>query len=541
MSPLKNLDLISVGLTVASIGILGFIVFFSRPKSITSKAFLLFSIVTIFYGIVNYLSYQASNRELTLFLLRLVIFSAVWHAYSFYLLFTVFPEDDHKLSKRFWFIITPVVAITSILTLTPLIFSGITEIIAPGEVAQVTKGPGILLFVIVVALLIIGGIWILVRKMRNGDKLEQKQFRVIFWGVFLTFACIVTFNFLLPIFAENVRFIAFGALFMLPFTGFTFYAIAKHELLQVKVVSTEIVTFILAVVSIIELIVAPDITTIVFRSGVFIMILIFGILLIKSVIKEVKQREKLEELSRELAGANDRLRVLDQQKSEFLSIASHQLRSPLTAIKGYSSMILEGSFGKLEAKMKEAIERIFLSSERLVIVIEDFLNISRIEQGRMQYDFASVDMAELVDGVMKELEQNAKRAGLTFTFNKKDTGPFVITADFGKVRQVVTNIVDNAIKYTPKGSITVTLDRDADTRKVLLSVTDTGIGISRETLPTLFQKFVRAKGASKVSTSGTGLGLYVVKELMKAHKGQVWVDSPGEGKGSTFYLEFMAE
>ena len=159
----------------------------------------------------------------------------------------------------------------------------------------------------------------------------------------------------------------------------------------------------------------------------------------------------------------------------------------------------------------------------------------------MNYDFTSVDFSELVDSVIKELEPNVKKAGLEIKFEIASKGPFYITADYGKIRQVLINIIDNAIKYTPRGMITLRLERDEETRKVLLTVTDTGIGISKESLPGLFQKFSRAPGAAAVSITGTGLGLYVVKELMKAHKGNVWVDSPGTGKGSTFYLEFMGE
>jgi signal transduction histidine kinase len=159
----------------------------------------------------------------------------------------------------------------------------------------------------------------------------------------------------------------------------------------------------------------------------------------------------------------------------------------------------------------------------------------------MQYDFASVNMSELVDSAIKELEPNIAKARLSIKFEKIGKGPFYITADYGKIRQVVMNIVDNSVKYTPKGSIDVRLEKDDDTHKVLLTVSDTGIGIPRESLHTLFQKFSRAPGAAAISTTGTGLGLYVVKEMMKAHKGNVWVDSPGVNMGSTFYLEFMGE
>jgi signal transduction histidine kinase len=320
------------------------------------------------------------------------------------------------------------------------------------------------------------------------------------------------------------------------------YAILRHHLFNARVIATETFILLLWLILLARTIILPTTGEKLVEGGVLLGTILIGILLMRSAIKEVKTRERMEALAKELAGANERLTMLDRQKSEFLSIASHQLRSPLTAIKGYSSMMLEGSFGKItEPKLREAVERVFLSSERLVIIIEDFLNVSRIEQGRMQYEFSSVMLDKLVDEVIGDLKPGIDKAGLTISFTRKQPGDYYITADYGKIKQVVTNIIDNSSKYTPHGSINVEIAKDEETRKILLTVSDTGIGISRELLPMLFQKFTRAKGAGLINIQGTGLGLYVVKELMKGNKGNVWVDSPGEGKGSTFYLEFMAE
>ena len=131
---------------------------------------------------------------------------------------------------------------------------------------------------------------------------------------------------------------------------------------------------------------------------------VFGVLLVKSVIKEVRAREEIEELATKLEFANLRLKQLDEAKSDFLSIASHQLRTPLTAIKGYASMILEGSYGKISETAKSAVDKIFQSSQRLVLIIGDFLDISHIEQGTMQYDFAPLDVKELAKGLADEFK-----------------------------------------------------------------------------------------------------------------------------------------
>ena len=207
MSTIVHLDLLSVGLSIAAIGILGFILFFAKPKSATSRAFLFFSLVTIFYGSVNYISYQVANPILTLWFLRLVIFSAVLHAFSFYQLFLVFPNDHAKFSHTYKFFIVPLVAITAILTLTPIVFTDISGGTIAGSVAQVSKGPGIVLFLFTVAALIIIGVGTLVKKFRHAKDLERIGLRSMLIGVFLTFSLIATFNFILPIIFKRVEFV----------------------------------------------------------------------------------------------------------------------------------------------------------------------------------------------------------------------------------------------------------------------------------------------------------------------------------------------
>ncbi|MFA6416140.1 MAG: HAMP domain-containing sensor histidine kinase [Candidatus Paceibacterota bacterium] len=261
--------------------------------------------------------------------------------------------------------------------------------------------------------------------------------------------------------------------------------------------------------------------------------------------KEVSQREKIEKLAvdlersnTELEVANEKLKELDKQKTEFVSIASHQLRSPLTAIKGYSSMLLEGSFGKITGKSREAVQVVFESSQKLVGVIEDFLNITRIELGKMKYEMTTIDMGHMVESVVNELKPNVMRRGLTMTFTGAE-GPYNIFADAGKLNQVFLNVIDNAIKYTEKGSIAVAVARRQEGGKNLIrfTSTDTGVGMDQATIPKLFEKFVRATGAGAINITGTGLGLYVAKQIVEAHGGKIWAESAGKGKGSQFIVE----
>ena len=251
-----------------------------------------------------------------------------------------------------------------------------------------------------------------------------------------------------------------------------------------------------------------------------------------------RRAEALARLSAELETTNERLKELDHLKSEFVSIASHQLRSPLTAIKGYASLLLEGSFGTTAAGVKEAVQKIFDSSVLMVSSVEDFLNVSRIEQGRMTYKMTDFDVSGLAKTVVEELLPVAQKKKLSLSFSS--VGECRVHADKGKIKQVIENLVDNAIKYTRHGSVRVSVTKDMRARTVHLAVSDTGVGIPAEARGQLFGKFSRAKNANSANVSGTGLGLYVAKQLVEAHKGKIWVESTGEGKGSTFFIELPA-
>ena len=249
----------------------------------------------------------------------------------------------------------------------------------------------------------------------------------------------------------------------------------------------------------------------------------------------VRLRDEVEKATHELKKANQELKKLDAAKSEFISIASHQLRTPLTVIKGYISMMLEGSFGALTPEEADSLDKVYDSNERLIQLVENLLNISRIESGRLQFDYEVMQLEEIVDSVIEELLGNVKKKGLKLNYRKPAKPLPKIRIDEEKIRQVVMNLIDNAIKYTKKGSLTVSLE--AVGKKMRFCVSDSGIGINKEYLPNLFKKFSRGKGISVIHTEGTGLGLYVAREMVEAHKGKIWAESKGEGMGSKFCFE----
>ena len=246
----------------------------------------------------------------------------------------------------------------------------------------------------------------------------------------------------------------------------------------------------------------------------------------------IKLKSEIEKATSELQVANKHLQQLDQSKSEFLSIAAHQLRTPLTGIKGYVSMFLEGDFGAITQEQREQLERVFRSSDRLTRLIDVFLDVSRIETGRLELTKSPVKLEEIIDEVVGDLQNQAKAKKLELTVQKPDEPLPEILIDRDKIHDVMMNLVDNAIKYTPKGWINVRLSRSKSF--ITFEVRDSGIGIDPIEMDRLFQKFTRAEAVTRIHTGGSGLGLFIAKKIIEAHAGRIWTESEGEGKGALF-------
>jgi signal transduction histidine kinase len=527
---LNNITLFSVALIMASACIFGFIVFFNDRKSITNRSFLMFCLVTVAWGIFNYLAYNAPDKNLALYFVRSVMFFATWQAFYFFQLFYVFPEKTFFLPKIYNYFLVPLVFLLSLFTLTPYIFSKVI-FFAHGQAPVLERGPGLILFFILNVSFVILGLSILIKKIYKAKDEKRIPLLYILFGMFLTFSLILTFNFVLPVFYENVSFLPFSAFFTFPFIIFTSYAISKFNLLNIKVVSTEILVFILSVALVLDLLRTPNILDVLYNGVVFILVLGIGILLIRSVRKEIQQKEKTEKMAESLEKANLKLQELDKQKTEFLSIASHQLRTPLSILKGYMELITDGAYGKVNAKTKKVLGDMNESNERLVKLVDDFLDVSRIEQGRTKYVFEKKSMTKLIDGVVTELDLKAKDKGLKLEW-KAPKADVVVCMDEEKMRHVVFNFVDNALKYSEKGTVKVSLGQE--NKGVAVRVKDQGFGFDKVDQANFFQKFYRGKNVVGTNVNGTGLGIFVAKKFVEKHSGKVWALSDGLGKGSEF-------
>ncbi|MBU0597421.1 HAMP domain-containing histidine kinase [Patescibacteria group bacterium] len=226
-----------------------------------------------------------------------------------------------------------------------------------------------------------------------------------------------------------------------------------------------------------------------------------------------------------------KLKEVDEMKDEFISMASHELRAPIVGIRGYLQMVLDKSFGELPKEAEEKLQLIMKQSDNLHDLVEDLLDVSRIEQSRMKLSLQPLVISLVLDNAVKQFEQQAINKGLKLDSEIESDLPQVM-ADDRKLKQILTNLVSNAIKYTNKGKITISAELQREKEPMIkIKVADTGIGMSAKDRERLFEKFYRVRNIKTDKISGTGLGLWITKELVKMMNGEIYVDSI-EGTGT---------
>ena len=233
----------------------------------------------------------------------------------------------------------------------------------------------------------------------------------------------------------------------------------------------------------------------------------------------------------QLRRSNEQLRFLDTVKDEFVSMASHQLRTPLTSVKGYLSMVLDGDAGEISASQRQLLQEAFTSSERMVHLISDFLNVSRLQTGKFVIDRVQTDLVSLVAEEVANVSQVASAHKVNVRFRKPARFP-LLYLDENKLRQVIMNLIDNAIYYSPNAD-TVRVRLSIEDGDVVLRVVDHGMGVPKDAQKRLFTKFFRAENARRQRPDGTGIGLYLAKKVIHGHSGSLIFESE-LGKGSTF-------
>ncbi|WP_135605632.1 PAS domain-containing sensor histidine kinase [Methanococcoides sp. NM1] len=258
-----------------------------------------------------------------------------------------------------------------------------------------------------------------------------------------------------------------------------------------------------------------------------------GICIIEDITKRKRAEDALQRYAEELANANEELKSLDRMKDEFLSNVSHELKTPLTCIKGYGQILSDETLGSVNDQQKKTVDTIMRNSERLRRLVDSLLYISKVQAGTIEYVFEPVQIVEITDYVVADMLPQVKEKNLTIEKYVPDSLPS-INGDKDKLTDLLVYLVDNSIKFTPSGGrITVTAQEKED--NLHISVEDTGIGIPKELIPNLFQRFYQIDASIRRRYGGTGVGLYISKNIVEAHNGKIWVESE-EGGGTTVHV-----
>lgn len=377
---------------------------------------------------------------------------------------------------------------------------------------------------------------------RKSDKIFKDQVKLSFTGIIITIVVAAVVGFILPAFGIT-KFNMLDSPSSIFFVFFSFYSIIKYKFLNIRIVGTEVFATFLVALSFIGLLRSIDLSDFILSLIIFFATIIFAGLLIRSVLAETRRREEVENLNIKLNQAAIDLKAkavhlekLLQMRTEFLDIASHQLKTPISVIRGTISMFEEGSMDKLpEVKRKEFFHNIAVKADKLNSIISDILRASELDTDEFKID-NKTSKPEYVEDIIKSVDDqlhsqaSAKNLELIIEAPQKKLPPIMTSGEF--LEQAIYNLVDNAIKYTQKGFVKIILSQEAS--NIIIKVADSGMGIPAKEQKKIFDKFARGANAVDMYADGSGLGLFIVKKIIEAHKGgQVSVQSE-EGKGTTF-------
>lgn len=528
MNLIASLSLIFLVASIIINIILGFFVYRENSSSATNKIFAWLCGLMSIWLITMYMAPSSDFLPLSLWLTRLTLFFATPMDTTFFLLALTIPAEVTSIKRRALEILFAFSLLVMLISISPYTFTGIS--ITNGS-PHPLPGFGLPFAGGFNCFLVIAAVYILSKKYRRAEGVEKEQFRSVMNGIICMFGLVIGTVFFPVLLFKSDLFVPLTPIYTLLFLSLTAYAIVKHHLFNLKVIATQALVTALAIALFAQIIGEQGASQKLISGIILAAVILLGLFLIKSVKKEVAQREQLEILDKELEAANEQLKLLDKARAEFITIASHQLRTPPATIKWYLSALIDGDYGKFRKDQKEIIEKTNRTNNSLIRLIDDMLNVSRIERGKMEFLFEPADLLDLVNITFEQLEPIAGEKHLKLIFKAPKKKPPTIMADKEKIRQVMNNMIDNALKYTKQGTVTINLESTPE--EIKFSVTDTGKGFGPEEQGTIFEKYSRGKESIKQS-AGLGLGLYVAKVIVEQHKGKIWAESPGAGLGSTF-------
>ena len=543
MIDLSHIEKITVVLISLTGVWLAFWVYSTNKKEELNQWFTIMTFFVVLWVDFAYLGYKTREDFMATIFYRLnwgFVALFLVSSYYFYVLYFLKEKGKYLILEKF-------VLFTGILLVLSSLFTGfiIKETIIQDWGAEIIFGPGndlFNLYALSVSLLVVG---FLIKRYIHLSKRQKIKVQYFLTGTFFFVLFNIIFNVVFPTITGTVEYQHFGDYSAIILLIFTAYAITKHELMGIKTLITKTLIAAISIILLIDLLVLTDnLTMQLLKAGILAAFLYFSQGMTESIKKEKKARKELEKLNLKLKNANQRLKELLEVKNEFLHITSHQLRTPLTAIRGMISMWYEGSFDHLsKEKKKKMLRALYISTERLNNITNDMLNSIELEGGVFDFQFKQVSLKKVIKESINILKFNYDKKGLYLNFDAKNKKMPVIEieAEPNYVRQIFLNLIDNACKYTNKGGVDIDVKKSGKYAKI--TIKDTGIGVSKRDQKKIFQKFTRSKEAMIENAAGSGLGLFIVEKVVKSHYGKIEFYSKGKGKGSTVkvYLPIKQE
>lgn len=531
------MDIITTILIVVTCSILGLgVAVVSNSRNKLNELYFV-NIVTIVGWLLTILFYRLSSDATILLWTKLLYVSATFIASNFLYFTYIFPIGSAKVS-----IIKKILIFLPNIFIVALTLFG-DQIIKNAHVSLVGENLiefGSLYFIYVIYILFYFDL-AFIRLYKKGkaatDPTEKRQIMYLFIGYMSSGIVSFATNLLLPWFGYfTLNWLGQVSTLLMAISAT--YAIVRHHLFSAKVIATELITFALWIILLARLLISETLADRITSGATFVTVFFAGLFLIRSVIKEVAQREKIEKLATDLEKANENQIAL-------IHFITHQVKGFFTKSRDIFSLLLEGDAGDISDDVKKYVRLGFESDTKGVAMVQDMLTAANVKSGVVTYSVEPFDLQTLISALAIEYKSMAEGKGLTLTFVAQEGG-YRVSGDQEQLRQVFKNVIENSIKYTPTGTVAIELTRsgaktaDKLDDKVVFSVKDTGVGISPEDKKLLFTQGGRGKDSTKVNVDSTGYGLFIAKGIVEAHHGRIYAESEGQGKGSQFYVELPA-
>ncbi|HPM28134.1 MAG TPA: ATP-binding protein [bacterium] len=527
-------------------------------------------------SVTNYFSLTSyGSPERTLFWIRAVMVLVAIMMTFLYGFGISYENRLYKFNLRRGLVIGAIGVVVAIISASPLTYQNIS-FADDGAIVPHT-GPGMIVVAMFILPIFVATVVAMAKNARRAVSEQKRNINIALYAFLLCFGVQIITSFVIVAALGYTKLVPVGNLLSLAYIVLITMSILRYKIINLNVASSLVFVVVLGVMLFADIFSASNTEERIYRAIVFLAAAMIGYQFIKAIITDTKRKRQLEYYSQELRGLNEKLKRTDAIKTEFISMASHELLTPISAIEGYLSMMVDEKIVAVgNPKAEKYLQSVYKSSNRLARLVADLLNVSRIEEERLLVEKKAVSILEMLQSTIDELRFKALANRITMNYTSQVSGQDALAyADSDKIKEVLINLSGNAIKFNRPGGVVhlwaqvwptqavqqrynqmarlaVNRPEHGDgalkrivsqiytqmvgDKQMVIAVADNGVGISREDIGKLFQKFSRVGDWSTQEVQGTGLGLYISRAIVEMHHGRIWVESPGEGRGSIFYF-----